>query len=242
MSLEMLMIRRLGVSLAVVCAGVFALASPAAAQQTINFTFGYFVPRGEDARVDDDVLVRTREVFGFDVADFNGPAIGAEWLVPVGRYLEAGAGIGFSRRTVATSYLGYVDADGFEIEQDLRLRIVPIAFTFRAVPLGQQSPVQPYIGAGLGLFNYRYSEVGDFIDFSVTPDPPIFRESYVATGTGVGPIVLGGVRFASDTFSAGGEVRYQRADVEIDPDQFFGSRLDLGGWTYQVTVGVRFGR
>jgi hypothetical protein len=241
MSLEMLMIRRLGVSLAVVCAGVFVLASPAAAQQTINFTLGYFVPRGEDARVEGDVLVATREVFGFDVGDFGSAALGAEWLVPVGRYLEAGAGIGFSRRTVATSYLDYVDDDGFEIEQDLRLRIIPIAFTFRAVPLGQQSPVQPYVGAGLGLFNYRYSEVGDFIDFSISP-PPVFRESFVATGTGVGPIVLGGVRFASDSFTAGGEVRYQRADVEIDPDEFFGSRLDLGGWTYQVTVGVRFGR
>lgn len=235
------MTMRPGVLRAIVCAGVLALASPAAAQQTINFTFGYFTLRGEDARVEGDVLVANREVFAFDISDFNGPVIGAEWLIPVGQYLEAGAGIAFSRRTVESSYLEFVDADNFEIEQDLRLRTVPIALTFRAVPLGQRSPVQPYVGAGLGIVSWRYSEVGDFIDFSVSP-PPVFRDSFVASGSATGPIVLGGVRFAADTFSVGGEVRYLRADAEVDPNEFFGSRIDLGGWTYQFTVGVRFGR
>ena len=52
---------------------------------------------------------------------------------------------------------------------------------------------------------------------------------------------LGGVRFAGDTASAGFEVRYQSAHADL-PAPFAGTAIDLGGWTYQVTLGVRFGR
>jgi hypothetical protein len=236
------MMTRFGVSLALVCAGVFALAQPAAAQQTINFSIGYFTLRGEDARVDGDVFLANRDIFDFDLGAFNGPVIGVEWLVPVGQYLEGGAGIGFSRRTVPSSYLQFVDSDGFEIEQDFRLRLIPMAFTFRALPLGQDSPVQPYVGGGLGVFAWRYSEVGDFVDFT-QPEPfPIGSDTFVGSGTTAGPIVLGGIRFAAETYSVGGEVRYHSASADLPEGEFYGTKIDLGGWTYLFTVGVRFGR
>ncbi len=234
------MVNRLVVVLVTVCAGIFASVQPAAAQQTINLNLGYFVVRGEDARVDGDVMVANRSFLAFDISEFNGFTIGAEWLFPVGRYLEGGAGIGLHRRTTPSVYADFVDSDNNEIEQDLRLRVIPMSFTFRVLPLGQGPAVQPYFGAGLGIFNWRYSEVGDFIDFS-TPQLVIFREQYVASGNSTGPIALGGIRFASDSFSAGYEARYQRADGALD-DEFFGSRVDLGGWSHLFTIGFRFGR
>jgi hypothetical protein len=118
---------------------------------------------------------------------------------------------------------------------------VPLAFTFRVLPLGQQSAFQPYIGAGLGLINWRYSEFGEFADFTDGTPPIVFEDSFVASGTKAGPLVLGGIRFGGETVTAGGEIRYQKADVELD-NRFAGSRLDLGGWTYNFTIGVRFGR
>lgn len=225
-------------------AGAVILASawPAAAQQTLNLSLGYFTVRGEDARVERDVLNGNRNVLAFDIADFNGAAIGGEWLVPLGRYLEGGAGVAFSRRTVDSFYERLTDRDGSDIEQRLRLRIVPIAFTVRVVPLGHDSPVQPYIGGGLGVFHWRYSESGEFVDFQ--RGNAIFREQYVASGSETGPVVLGGVRFAGDSMSSGVEIRYQGADAPLgrplsslqrDP------RIDLGGWTYQFTMGWRFG-
>lgn len=225
-------------------AGAVILASawPAAAQQTLNLSLGYFTVRGEDARVERDVLNGNRNVLAFDIADFNGAAIGGEWLVPLGRYLEGGAGVAFSRRTVDSFYERLTDRDGSDIEQRLRLRIVPIAFTVRVVPLGHDSPVQPYIGGGLGVFHWRYSESGEFVDFQ--RGNAIFREQYVASGSETGPVVLGGVRFAGDSMSSGVEIRYQGADAPLgrpfsslqrDP------RMDLGGWTYQFTMGWRFG-
>jgi hypothetical protein len=220
---------------------LLGVAQPAAAQQTVNFSLGYFAVRGEDARVDDDVLNENLNFLTFDVGDFNTVSVGGEWLVPLGSYFEAGAGIGFTRRTVPSVYSDFVDRDGSEIEQDLRLRTVPIALTVRVVPLGHSSGFQPYFGGGLGIIAWRYSETGEFID----PQRVIFREQYVASGNATGPMALGGIRFGGDTMMAGAEVRYQRADAELG--QRFSSpfladpRIDLGGWTYQFTVGVRFG-
>jgi hypothetical protein len=229
-----------------VLAGVVTLVlgvEPAAAQQTLNFSLGYFTVRGEDARVEGDVLNENRNFLDFEVGDFNGATVGAEWLIPLGEYFEAGAGLSFSRKTVSSVYLDFVDTDGSEIEQDLRLRLIPVAFTVRLLPLRQTSPVQPYLGAGLGVFGWRYSETGEFVDFERRN--AIFREQFVASGTETGPVVLGGIRFVGDVMSGGFEIRYHSAEAELgrpfsivqdDP------RIDLGGWTYALTLGWRFGQ
>ncbi len=108
---------------------------------------------------------------------------------------------------------------------------------------GKALRVQPYFGGGLGLFAWRYSESGEFVDFQRRN--AIFRDQFVASGTETGPVVLGGIRFAGDVISGGFEVRYQSADaplgrpfaiVQTDP------HIDLGGWTYAFTLGWRFGR
>jgi hypothetical protein len=214
-------------------------AGDASAQQTFNFSLGLFTPRGEDARTEGDVLNENRTFLAFDVDDFNTASVGVEWLVPLGNFVEAGAGLGFSRRTVESVYADYTDIDGSEIEQDLRLRLVPVAFTVRLLPLGQANALQPYFGAGLGVINWRYSESGEFIDFARNRE--IFRDQYVAEGNATGPVVVAGLRFGGETISAGGEIRYHSAEADLD-ERFAGPRIDLGGWTYNVTVGVRFGR
>ena len=214
--------------------------SPVAAQQTINFSLGVLTPRGPDARVAGDVLNANRTFLLFDVDDFKSASIGGEWLVPFNEFFEGGAGISFSRRTVRSVYADFTDNFGNEIEQDLRLRLVPFSFTVRALPLGQSNPFQPYIGAGLAVINWRYAEFGDFVDFAL-PGFPVFPASYVATGTATGPVVLGGIRFGGETLSAGGEIRYHRAEGDLSSD-FAGNKIDLGGWTYNFTLGIRFGR
>jgi hypothetical protein len=138
---------------------------------------------------------------------------------------------------VPTIYQDFVDPDGTEIDQDLSLRIVPLAFTLRLIPVDPRSPVQPYIGAGVGVFSWRYSEIGEFIDFGA--GNVIFEDRFVRTGTNAGPVVLGGIRFAGDTASGGFEIKYQKAAGDLDED-FAAPKIDLGGWTYNFTLGVRF--
>ncbi len=229
--------KRVARRLALACVGLLITALPAAAQQTLNFTIGAFTLRATDARVEGDVLNENLNFLAFDTDDFNSVTVGGEWLVPLGNYFEGGVGVGFSQSTVPSIYADFVDNDGTEIEQDLKLRIVPVAFTFRVTPLGRSSAVQPYFGAGLGVFNWRYSESGEFVDFG--GGNAIFRDQFVDSGSETGPIVLGGIRFAGKAASAGFEVKYQAADAELD-NIFAGPRIDLGGWTYNFTVGVRF--
>ncbi len=218
------------------CMLAFAPAQ-ARAQQALNLSFGGFVVNGEDARTDGDVLVANRDILSFDVKDFNSGSIGIEWLLPFGEFFEAGAGAAFTTRTVPTVYSNFVNRDGREIEQDVKLRIAPVMLTVRVLPFGRSRAVQPYLGGGVGFFAYRYSEVGDFVDFT---DRSVFRETFVAKGTEPGAVGLAGIRFAiGDRWSLGGEVRYQKAAADLSTE-FLGSKLDLGGFHYLGTVHVKF--
>jgi hypothetical protein len=216
---------------------LLATAAPAAAQQSLNLSLGAFVPRGEDARVAGDVLLENRTLLLFDFGDFTTGSVGADWLLPIGEYLEAGVGIGFSRRTVPTIYDAFVDRDGSEIEQELRLRIIPLTATVRILPLGRRHAFQPYVGGGVGWLNWRYSEVGEFIDFS---DFSVFRSRYTADGSEVAPVAVMGARvLMGQHLALGGEFRYQRGEADL-PNDFLGNKLDLGGFHYLATLQIRF--
>jgi len=226
---------------AIVLFSVALLPGVAAAQQSLSLNIGGFVVRGESGRVAGDTLVAdlsagTPFALDFRIQDFNNVTFGGEWLIGVGNFLEGGVGVSYYVRTVPSVYRDLVNNDGTEIQQDLRLRIVPITATVRLLPLGRHAAVQPYLGAGVGLFAWRYSETGEFVDSSQN----IFRANFVGSGTTAGPVILGGVRFPVSTgFALGGEVRYQKADGSLSTD-FLGDKIDLGGVTYQVNFILRF--
>jgi hypothetical protein len=221
----------------VLLAAALAAPAPAAAQQSLNFYVGGFSPRGEDARTDDDVLVNNLDFLSFDLKDFATATIGAEWLVALNDRVEAGLGLGYSRKTVPSVYADFINEDGSEIEQDLRLRMVPFFATVRFLPLGRDAAVQPYLGAGVAVISWRYSETGDFVDFN---DFTISRQSFVASGSNAGPVILGGVRFPVGMADIGGEFRYQNAKGSLSADEFFGTKIDLGGFSYTLNVNLRF--
>ena len=222
---------------------VVMLAIPASAQQSLSLNIGHFSLRGEANRVPGDTLVENiwaTEPFGLEyrISDFDNVTVGAEWLFPLGEFLEGSVGANYYSRTVFSYYRDLVNKNGSEITQDLRLRTVPMTATVRFLPTGRRSGVQPYIGAGVGVIAWRYSETGDFAD----PSYDIFQWEYKDSGTAVGPVVLGGVRIpVSRSFALGGEVRYQKADASLNRTVGFqGDRLDLGGLTYQANFVFRF--
>lgn len=233
--------RRLLLSISAGALTLGLLAAPSAsAQQSVNLFVGGFTPRAVDARTDGDVLVRNLNFLAFDTGDFKGATVGGEWLVALGDNLDAGLGIGFYQRTVPTVYSNFVNANGSEIENDLKLRIVPFTATIRFLPLGHQAAIQPYVGAGVGVFAWRYSETGEFVDFT-DPNRAIFRGSFKGSGSNAGPMILGGVRFPIGATDVGGEIRYQSAEGTLPADQdFAGTKIDLGGFNYLVTFNIRF--
>jgi hypothetical protein len=237
------------------CAGLLAITvAPAGAQvyqvgsgdsrNAISLTFGGFFPTSEDRRIPDDaldalddVLVANREVLAFEIDDFRNVTFGAEYLFGLGDFLEGGIGAGYYQKSVPSVYRDVTYGNGSEIEQDLKLRIVPVTATIRFLFLGRDAPVQPYVGGGIGIHNYRYSEVGDFVDFR---DDSIYSARFVETGTAVGPVLLGGVRLpVADTVSIGGELRWQKASGDLN-DDFLAEKINLGGTTANFTIQFRF--
>ena len=231
-----LMIQRLvgGVVLGLV--GVLALASPAQAQQSVSFQLGSFMPRAEDARVQKDVLVVDRRYLLFDIKDFAAINGGGEWLIDMGDFIETGVGLSYYQRTVPAIHAELVNQNGQEIQQDLKLRIIPLVAIARIFPFGHKRAVQPYIGAGLGVYFWRYSETGEFVDDANA----IFRDAFVGSGTSVGPVATFGLRGrVSQSVDLGMEVRMQWGKGDLSTD-FLSDTIDLGGVNLLATIRYRF--
>ena len=184
------------------------------------------------------MLVADLDSLAFNIGDFNGPAINGEWILGLSDYLEAGFSAGYYKESVPSVYASSVNANGSEIEQRLKLSVVPLTATVRFLPIGHAS-VEPYVGAGIGAFHWHYSETGEFVDF----DDVIFRADYGADGTAWGPVIVGGVRFPfGDMWDLGGELRYQWAEGDTKPQesQLLGDKLDRWGLECRGTFHVRF--
>jgi len=237
--------RRLIVSLSAVAIIFGSLAAPvASAQQSVSFYLGGFTPRALDARPDEDVLVANgaflatdNRLSGIDIGKFNNVTVGGEWLFAMTRNVEGGLGVGFYQRAVPTVYTDSVHPNGTDIAQTLKLRVVPFSATVRLLPFGNDQPVQPYIGVGVGVFSWRYSETGEFIDLQNN----IFPGNFVGSGAATGPLILGGVRFPIGAAGVGFEIRHQSAQGNLPDDQgFAGTKIDLGGYNYLVTMSYKF--
>jgi hypothetical protein len=242
--------RRLLLSLAAMSVVAGFIATPSAfAQQSVNFFVGGFVPVAADSRGDisggqsNDVLVQNKNFLLFDMHRFDGTTFGGEYLVGMGRFFEASGGIGYFQETVPATDANYVNSNGTNINADLKLRIVPFTATFRVLPLGNHAPVVPYFGGGVGINWWRYSESGQFVDYTrpVPASPPIFNGTFIGSGTAVGPVILGGVRVPIGPMAPGFEVRYQAGMGTLPTDQSFsGTKIDLGGMSYLFTFQIRF--
>jgi hypothetical protein len=228
--------QRVVVAALLTLAVVGGLAHPASAQQTVSIQLGAFLPKGEFDRVEGDVLAVNRQYLLFDFGDFNGFLFGGDWSAAIGEYIEAGAGFGHYQATVPAIYAEWVNEDGSEIQQDLGLRIMPLTALVKLLPLGNRRAFQPYLGGGLGVYFWRYSESGEFL----ATDGTIFRDSFEQSGTSVGPVAVFGVRgLVSPSAYIGAEGRYQWGQADLSED-FLGDKLDLGGFSILATFGFRF--
>jgi hypothetical protein len=229
------------------------IAAPAGAQvvQSVQFGVGGFFPRGLDSRAADDVLAR--DYFGaslpgapnlsdalvFNVSDFRMGSLFGEWTVGFGDHVEVGANVAFQKRTVPTVYADLVDQSGGDVAQTLRLRMIPTMGIVRFLPFGRPGDVQPYVGAGAGVVNFRYSEFGDFIDPQTLE---IYSQTYTKTGTAGAGLLLGGVRFplGGDIYALSLEGRYLWSVGSGLGDNFLADKIDMSGGGFNVGFQVRF--
>jgi hypothetical protein len=232
------MMRRMLLSLSVIgLIGGFIATPTASAQQSINVFVGGFVPNSINNRSTDDVLFQDIQFLTFNPRDFDGATAGVEYLVGLSDLFDAGLGVGYYSRTATAVDTFFVQPNGANIVSQLGLRVVPFTATFRYLPLGHHDAFVPYIGAGVGIFRWRYTESGDFSDSNGN----ITTGSFTGTGTAVGPVILGGIRFPVGHRGSGFgfEIKYQNAQGDLPSNQgFAGSKIDLTGFNYLFTINI----
>jgi len=221
------------------------IAAPASAQivQGFHMGAGVFYPRGFDSRDVDDVLVADLtfvDPIAFDINNFTSGTIFGEWTIDMGSHLSFGAGVSYYSDHVPSFYPGFINENGNEIVQDLRLRMVPITGIVRFLPFGTPSTFQPYVGIGVSAINFRYSESGQFLD----DNQNIFTDRFTATGTAFGPVLALGFRapVGGDIYALTMEWKYQWATGKTggSPASFLGDKIDLSGGNLNFGFLVRF--
>lgn len=221
---------------------VVAMAAPAAAQavHSVHIGAGLFMTRSLDARSSNDVWVENLQTLSFDSKDFRGGTATGEWTVTFNERIEVGVSGGFYQRTAPSTYRDYININGTEIEQDLKLRVVPVSGVVRFLPFGRAGRAQPYVGAGISVLNWRYSETGEFVDFFNNFE--VFRDRYVANGTAIGGVVLGGLRLplGGDVYALNTEFRYQFGEGDLGDNGFLTNTIDLSGLNFTVGFQIRF--
>ena len=220
---------------------VLGIAAPASAQvvHSLQLGIGGFMPRGEDSRVENDVLLKNQDALVFKVKDLSKVDVRGEWNISFGHHVETGVGLGYYRGSVPTNYRDFTHPNGSEIEQELTLRIIPISAVVRFMPFGKIGTFQPYVGAGVSFLWWRYTENGEFVEANFDT----FRGRFTDTGNAVGPVLLGGAKIpvGGDIYGITLEARYQYGQGTLDPSlTFAGKKIDLGGLSAQVGFLIRF--
>ena len=180
----------------------------------MNLNIGGFAPKSEDGRTANDVLVNDltlNPALAFNVSDFHTAVFGAEYLVGLWPALRSRP----RRRphqsnSVPSVYADFVNDDGSEIEQTLKLRDVPFSATIRFLPLGHnRGGIQPFFGAGASAFT-RGATARQAISSTTTVRSFATRKCR-QRGRRPARWILGGVRVPIGKWGVGGELRWQSA-------------------------------
>jgi len=114
------MLRRLTLSISIMALVIGVFATPSAsAQQTVNFFVGGFIPRGFQSRGIDDVLVQDSDFLLFNIRDFRGATAGAEYLVGLNDFFDAGLSVGIYSRTAPAIDADFTGPGGREVAKEI---------------------------------------------------------------------------------------------------------------------------
>jgi len=210
----------------------------------IHARIGAFFPRADTGAANDlfrdanELYTHGGDLSGVDSKDWIGVFGGLEYSVGFGELIEVGLHVDGYGRTLDTSYRDFVDEDGFEIFQTLKVTAVPTGVTLRFAP-GSRTGIEPYVGGGIDAVWYRYEEFGDFIDFRDAAQP-VIPDDFVSEGWAFGAHAVAGVRIPINyDFAIVAEGRYLWAEAEMGRD-FRRNRIDLTGASATLGVLIRF--
>ncbi|RMG45954.1 MAG: hypothetical protein D6718_06330 [Acidobacteria bacterium] len=203
-----------------------------AAESTFRLGLGLFTPDADSAFWDD-----TFSVFTGSPDSLEDVAIGADLLFPRSRWSAVLVSLEHQEGTARQAYRH--DPDGFDVWHDTELQVTPLTVGLLFYPAGREGLV-PYLGAGGGLYWWRYREAGDFLILS-DPAKPIEFLAFESDGVTAGYYVLAGLDLpVGSGWSMFVEGRWQQADDALGGDFEGEGTIDLSGRSLRAGVAWRF--
>src|SRR6185503_17844912 len=200
------------------------------ADQSFRLRLGMFTPDGEKSFFED-----TARDFTGDPQDFEDVVGGVDYIFGMQRTFGLMLSADYFEGQQDQSYRDFVDNRGNRITHTTTLEITPITAGIVVKVAPEDSPIVPYVGAGGGIYAWRYREAGDFIDFGANRE--VFSDTLEDTGAALGYYVMAGLEVPlSSYFSFLAEARWDRADDELGGDFADLGVIDLSG--RRVTGGL----
>jgi opacity protein-like surface antigen len=210
-----------------------------APQAQLTLRAGPQLPRAHSDLFDDITSELTLER-----SDFRAPALGAELSLLLGRRLSLGMGVDWAESHARSEYRDLIGDDGLPIEQNTRLRTVPVMATARwsLVPRGRAlsqlawipSRTNPYVGAGAGVTWYRLQQDGEFVN-RATGD--IFLQEYESSDQALTAHAVAGVdHWFTPRLGLTLEGRYTHGSAPVSGSYAGFQSMDLRG--VQATLGL----
>src|SRR5216117_578748 len=243
--------RYAGGALFLAAAAIVAVTRPSRAQTAGDgflfhrplFTWG--IHGGFDRAIaGSDLFSFVTKQLSLDRGDFSSATVGTTLGLPVSRFNDIVFDIGYASVSRRSEFRDWVDQNNQPIEQTTSLRRVPVTLgvrhylSSRGRSIGRFAWIpaarDTYVGLGAGLMQYRFHQVGDFVDFQTLNVFPDEFESKAWT-----PVLhaLAGLDLGLGRFLLlNGEARYTWARGPMCRDYVGFNRIDLSGLS--VTAGL----
>lgn len=216
---------------------------PDASQRSVRDTRYAFSTYGgfRVLNVTSDLFAANEFDFGITDDDLRTSGFGFEFDFAVLPRLDVSIGFENGDSETYGSYLDLVYEDGGEIEHLAQLAMTELSLGVRLRLLGGSARVRPYLIGGISGAYYRYTEVGDFVDFD-TAD--IYYDEFEEKSFLPGLFAGAGADVAVVRLPDGGRVeffaefRFARSQGEHTEgfDGFGDLRLDRSGGLFGLRV------
>jgi len=211
-----------------------------------QFTWG--IHGGFDrALASSDVFSFVTKQLTLSRGDFSSATFGSSLAVPVSRSNDVVIDVSYASVAHRSEFRDWVDQNNLPIEQTTSLRRIPVTVGFRHYltargrSIGRFAWIPAsraiYVGAGAGMMQYRFRQVGDFVDFAtlnVFPDE-FLSKAWTPVVNAVAGIELSLGRVVMLT----GEARYTWAKGPMSSDYDRFNRIDLSGITVSTGFAIR---
>jgi len=220
--------------LLVLAAVIIITSSMTVNANSLNIKMGLFYPQ-----LDSDLWTTNMENLALVKSDMQNPYYAIEYEHFLDRTLSLSIEGGYYKKEHFSQYKDYEYQDGSPIYQNLSLETANLDLGFKFYPVGNRTRIAPYLGGGISLYYWKYSQWGDFINFQDdTIDQDQYAEStkYTPTFHAKGGVLINLSRSVGVSF----EARYHALKGELS--SFFEGfeKLDMGGFSIMAGINIRF--